>query len=178
MASVQTSPGQVSLSEFDQMFESVKNWGRWGADDELGTLNYITPEKVRAAASLVRSGRHVTMAIPINKVAGPDNPSQAIHYIVQAHDHDIGSSGLTFATDFLGIAFHGDCHTHMDALCHIAYKGLTYNGRQASDVIDSKGATSLDVTAYANGLIGRGVLLDVPRFRGVKWLEPGEAVMR
>lgn len=178
MAGVQTEQEKVSLREFDALFEQVKNWGRWGPDDQLGTLNFITPDKVKAAAGLVRSGRHVTMAIPINRTGGPDNPSQAIHYIVQGHDHDIGSSGLTFATDFVGLAFHGDCHTHMDALCHIAYKGLVYNGRQASDVIDSKGATSLDVATYANGLVGRGVLLDIPRFRGVKWLEPGEAVRR
>ena len=178
MTMTKTAAEPVSLERFDAMYESVKNWGRWGPDDQLGTLNYITPEHVRRAASLVRTGRHVTMAIPINKVAGPDNPNQAIHFISQGHDHDIGSNGLTFALDFLGMAFHGDCHTHMDAMCHIAYKGLVYNGRKASDVIDSKGATSLDVAVYANGLIGRGVLLDVPRYRGVKWLEPGEAVTR
>ncbi len=173
-----TTPARVSLQTFDEIFESVKNWGRWGPDDDLGTLNYLTPDRVRAAAALVRSGRHVTMAIPINKVAGPDNPSPAIHYVVQGHDHDIGSSGLTFATDFLGMAFHGDCHTHMDALCHIAYRGRTYNGRPASEVLDSKGAMALDVTAYKDGLVGRGVLLDIPRFRRVPWLEPGEAVTR
>ena len=85
---------------------------------------------------------------------------------------------MTFATDFVGLAFHGDCHTHMDALCHIAYQGQVYNGRPALEVMTSQGATALDVTAYSDGLVGRGVLLDVPRFRGVPWLEPGEAVTR
>ena len=85
---------------------------------------------------------------------------------------------MTFATDYVGLAFHGDCHTHMDALCHIAYQGLVYNGRPAQQVMTSKGATALDVTAYREGLVGRGVLLDVPRFRGTSWLEPGEAVTR
>ena len=66
----------------------------------------------------------------------------------------------------------------MDALCHIAYQGRVYNGRPAQQVMTSKGATALDVTAYCDGLVGRGVLLDVPRFRGVNWLEPGEAVTR
>ncbi len=70
-----TLPAKVTLREFDEIFEAVKNWGRWGHDDELGTLNFITPDMVRAAAGLVRSGRHVTMAIPMNTVAGPDNPS-------------------------------------------------------------------------------------------------------
>ena len=85
---------------------------------------------------------------------------------------------MTFATDFVGLAFHGDCHTHMDALCHIAYQGCVYNGRPAQEVMTSRGATALDVTTYSDGLVGRGVLLDAPRFRGVKWLEPGEAVTR
>ncbi|HUZ27527.1 MAG TPA: cyclase family protein [Streptosporangiaceae bacterium] len=173
-----TRPAPVSLAEFDEIFEAVKNWGRWGPDDILGTLNYITPDSVRAAAALVRSGRQVTMSIPMNKAAGPDNASPVIHHVVQGHDIDISSSTLTFATDFVGLAFHGDCHTHMDALCHIAYQGRVYNGRPAQEVMTSAGATALDVTAYENGLVGRGVLLDVPRFRGVPWLEPGEAVTR
>jgi kynurenine formamidase len=173
-----TRPARVTLREFDEMFEAVKNWGRWGPDDELGTVNFVTPDMVRAAATLVRSGRHVTMSIPMNKVAGPDNPSPVIHHVVQGHDIDLGSSTLTFSSDFLGLAFHGDCHTHMDALCHIAYKGCVYNGRPALEVMTSQGATALDVTSYRDGLVGRGVLLDVPRFRRVSWLEPGEAVTR
>ena len=76
------------------------------------------------------------------------------------------------------MACHGDCHTHVDALCHVSYKGLTYNGLPAQEVLTSKGATTLDIANYGNGLVGRGVLLDIPRFRGVKWLEPGEAVTR
>jgi kynurenine formamidase len=166
------------MREFDQIFQSVKNWGRWGEDDQLGTMNYITPQTVRAAAGLVRSGRRATMSIPMSTTAGPDNPSPVIHHVVQGHDVGAGSSGVTFATDFVGLAFHGDRHTHMDALCHIAYQGQVYNGRPAQEVMTSRGATALDVTTYRDGLVGRGVLLDVPRHRGVKWLEPGEAVTR
>src|SRR6266849_6771989 len=106
----------ISVTEFEAMFESVKNWGRWGKDDERGTVNYITPDHVRRAAALVRSGRSVSMAIPINTVAGPDNANPAIHHMTQLHDWDIGSGSLRFATDFLGMNCHGDCHTHVDAL--------------------------------------------------------------
>ena len=67
---------RISVAEFERIFESVKNWGRWGPDDELGTLNYITQAKVREAAGLVRSGRRVSMAIPINKVAGLITPAR------------------------------------------------------------------------------------------------------
>src|SRR3954463_15598987 len=139
-------------------------------------MNLITPEKVREAAQLVRSGRRVSMAIPINKVAGPDNPQQASHFVVQAHDVPVDSSGVRFALDWMGMPCHGDCHTHVDALCHISYDGLTYNGRRAAEVVVSTGATAQDITAYSTGVVGRAVLLDVPRLRGVEWLEPGEAV--
>jgi kynurenine formamidase len=180
MTTAERSGPRVSLAEFERIFESVKNWGRWGPDDQLGTLNLLTPERVRAAAGLVRSGRRVSLEIPINTVAGPDNPNPAIHHVVQGHDIDIGSGGLRFGLDYLGIAFHGDCHSHVDALNHISYDGLTYNGKPATEVLTTKGGTSLgiDEVAGSGGVVGRGVLLDIPRLRRVKWLEPGEAVTR
>jgi hypothetical protein len=119
-----TTPAPVSLAEFDRLYESVKNWGRWGPNDDRGTLNYITPAMVAAAAASVRSGRTVSMAIPINKAAGPDNPNPAVHLMSLMHDIPISKSGLTFGMCFLGMASHGDCHTHVDALNHVGYKGL------------------------------------------------------
>ncbi len=167
---------RMSLEEFEALFQEVCNWGRWGPDDERGTLNYITPEHVRAAAKLVSSGRRVSLAIPINTIAGPDNPNPAVRLMIQAHDVETGLGEPRFALDFLGCACHGDCHTHMDALCHISYKGRLYNGKPASGVT-SQGPMLQDVTAFAHGIVGRGVLLDIARLRGVKWLEPGECVM-
>jgi len=174
---MKTPPRPVSKAEFEELFKAVCNWGHWGPEDERGTLNYITGEHVRRAAGLVRSGRSVSMAIPINKVAGPDNANPAIHYMVQAYDFPLPGAEPRFAADFLGSACHGDCHTHIDALCHIAYQGQLYNGKPAS-AVTSRGATLQDITAYAHGIVGRGVLLDIPRLRGVPWLEPGEAVTR
>ena len=174
----EAAAGIVRAEDFAALFESVKNWGRWGADDQLGTLNYITPERVRAAAGLVRTGRRVSMAIPVNTTAGPDNAEPAIHYVSLGHDIDLGPHGVRFGLDFIGMACHGDCHTHVDALCHVSYAGRTYNGRPATQVLTSRGATTQDVAAYADGLVGRGVLLDIPRLRGVPWLEPGDMVTR
>ena len=177
MAKTEQRAKNISVAEFEAMFESVKNWGRWGAGDERGTLNYITPEHIRKAAALVRSGRTVSMAIPINTVAGPDNPHPAIHYMSQNHDIPVGESKVGFAMDFLGMECHGDCHTHIDALNHISYGGRLYGGRPISDVT-SKGSPGLAITTYADGVVGRGVLLDIPRLRGVPYLEPGDAVTR
>ena len=175
MSRAKTTPSPVSAVEFDQLFERVCNWGRWGTDDEKGTLNYLTPELVRASAALVKSGRTVSLALPVNTVAGPDNPRPSVHYMVKTYDFRPDHGEPWFAGDYLGTELHGDCRTHIDALCHVAYKGKLYNGK-SPDTVTSRGATSMDITAYAQGLAGRGVLLDIPGFRKVKWLEPGEAV--
>jgi len=95
--------------------------------------------------------------------------------MVQTHDVSPELGEPSFALDYMACEFHGDCHTHIDALCHIGYKGKLYNSKPASSVT-SHGPTLMDITAYAHGIVGRGVLLDIPHFRGVKWLEPGEAV--
>jgi kynurenine formamidase len=174
---MKTIPSPMTAQEFDELFHQVCNWGRWGLDDERGTLNYISPDHVRAAAALVRSGRTVSLAVPINTVAGPDNPRPATHYMVTNYDIHFPEGEPQFATDYLASEFHGDCHTHIDALCHIAYRGQLYNGRPVSTVT-SQGPTQMDIAAYAQGVVGRGVLLDIARLRGVKWLEPGEAVTR
>jgi kynurenine formamidase len=113
------------------------------------------------------------MAVPINTVAGPDNPHPAVHYMVQGFD--VGTWHDQACLDYLACECHGYCHTHIDALCHFAYKGKLYNDRLVSSVT-SCGPSILDITAYSRGIIGRGVLLDIPRLRGVKWLEPREAV--
>ncbi len=166
----------VTAQEFESIWKKVCNWGRWGEDDERGTLNYITPAHVQAAARLVRLGASVSMAIPINTTAGPDNPRPPVRHIVRSHDIPVPQGEPRFAGDYLGTEFHGDCHTHIDALCHISFKGRLYNGKPATSV-SSQGPTLQDITAYAHGIVGRGVLLDIPRLRGVAWVEPGEAIM-
>lgn len=170
-----TLPKHLSAADFDQLFHKVCNWGRWGVDDERGTLNYITPEQVRNAAALVRLGRTVSLSLPLNTHAGPDDRRPAIHYMVTLYDVHSALGEPQFATDFMGSECHGESRTHLDALCHTAYKGKLYNGKPANSVT-SNGSTIQDITTYANGIVGRGILLDIPRFRQVKWLEPGEAV--
>jgi kynurenine formamidase len=177
MARDLTLPAPVSLADFNALFESLKNWGRWGPDDDRGTMSYLTPERIAAAAQLVRSGRTVSMAIPINKAAGPDNPSPAVHLMSLMHDLPVSESGLSFGMCYLAMASHGDCHTHVDALNHVGYRGHLYNGKPVG-TLTSRGSDWGDITAYDTGVIGRGVLLDAARHRGIDWLEPGEAVTR
>jgi kynurenine formamidase len=166
---------RMTLEEFESLFDELKNWERWGPDDRLGTLNYLTPAQTARAANNVRSGRSVSLSLPVNTIAGPDNPHPAIHYMAQGHDVDIDSGGLRMATDFLGIQFHGDCHSHIDALCHVSYRGILYNGLPAS-VVTTTGARAQTIDDYRHGIIGRGVLLDIPRLHNAPWVELGHAV--
>jgi len=172
---IDTTTMRMTAQAFAELFQEVSNWGRWGPDDERGTLNYLTPEHVRAATALVRTGRTVSLAIPLNTVAGPDNANPAVRLTIQSHDVPLGPFEPRFALDYVGCACHGDCHTHIDALCHCSYRGQLYNGRPATSAT-SQGHTALDIPTLATGLVGRGVLLDIPRLRGVRWIEPGEAI--
>jgi kynurenine formamidase len=173
----ETTTRRLSAQEFDELFREVCNWGRWGHDDERGTLNYLTSEHVRAAAALVHSGRIVSLSSLISTVAEPDDPRPALHYMVRTFDIPSPRGQTQSSADYFASEIHGNSRTHLDALCHIAYKGKLYN-RKPTDSITSRGSKVLDITAYARGIVGRGVLLDIPRLRGVKWLEPGEAVLR
>jgi kynurenine formamidase len=165
----------VTAAEFATLFKSVQSWGRWGVDDELGALNRLTAERVAAAARLVRSGVVVSLSLPVNTSTGPDCPTPAEFRMTQDNDADVGLGSMGFAKDFVGVDYHSDGHTHIDALCHVAYEGRLYNG-VAADSVTAEGAAAEAIDVAKDGLVGRGVLVDVPRLRGVPWLEPGEHV--
>jgi kynurenine formamidase len=165
----------VTAAEFRALFQAVSNWGRWGEDDERGTLNELSAERVVAAASLVRSGVTVTLSLPWNTQRRIDNPEPAVHRMTVLHDVDTGSGTLSFAKDYIGVDYHHDGHTHIDALCHVAVDGSLYNGNPSA-ALTEEGAAVNTIEAVKNGLVGRGVLLDLPRLREVPWLEPGEHI--
>lgn len=171
-----TTSDKMNVDDFDALFAELDNSGRWGADDSLGTLNLLKPEHVAAGAKAVINGRRVSLSLPINTVAGPDNPMPAVHYMSIGHDDTIGEGAGGFATDYLGIDFHGESQSHIDALSHVSYRGLLYNRRPVETVMTS-GATIHTVDDYRDGIIGRGVLIDMARHRGVDWLLPGEYVL-
>lgn len=159
----------LSLPEFDRLFEKLKNWGRWGDDDELGTLNFIGDKDVAEASSLARTGRKVSLGRALDTVAGPDNRRPALHYMT--HMGDKGADDSSYYTDFIAVDFHGKSASHMDALPHVAYKGLFYNGKRPIDVIGSNGSSFAPISRLAKGVVARGVLLDAARARQVDWVE-------
>ena len=165
----------VSAEEFSSMFSRLSNWGRWGPDDERGTLNLLTPERVAAATGLVRDGVSVSLSLPLNTLAAMHNPTPADHHMTMLGTTAQASEPVHFIKDYVGLDYHNDGHTHIDALCHVAYEGWLYNGRSEA-AVTRHGASVDAIETLKDGLVGRGVLLDVPAVRGVDWLEPGEHV--
>ena len=155
-----------SEEEVRSYFESCKNWGRWGNDDNAGTINLITPQVRRDATALVQQGRAISLARPWNTQGGPGNWNPAQHFV--------RATG-TGSTDYIGINYHGFATTHIDALCHIFWQGSGWNGNAPSDVT-SLGAEFGSIDAWSMGILTRGVLIDVPRFRGVEFVAQGEPV--
>lgn len=167
--------------------QTHSNWGRWGPDDQRGTLNLVTPEHVVRAAGLVRAGRSISMALPFDEhgpQSGTFNRFNPIRLMTRdGADAIVGSS----IRDFYGGVdrhFRGtddivimplQCGTQWDSLAHVVFENRIYNGYGA-DLVSSAGALKNDVRNAASGMVGRGVLLDVPRALGVPWLEPGTAI--
>jgi kynurenine formamidase len=165
----------MSASEFDALFREVSTWGRWREQGERGALNYLTKEQVAAAARLVESGVTVPLGKPLDTEPRPDNPEPADHHMTMLTNIDIGSGSVRFTKDYVGVDYHNDGHSHVDALCHVGYQGVFYGGRPES-LATPAGAETGTVELLSHGLAGRGVLLDIARRRGVPWLDPGEHV--
>jgi kynurenine formamidase len=144
------------------VFEYRRNWGRWGKDDQMGAVNLITPAKRAAAAGLVKTGRTVSLS----------RPFQPEQHFIRINDRGAGRS----VVDYYGFMYHGVTVTHVDALCHIWDQHGMWNGRDPAQEIDTSGARFADITAFGNGLITRGVLLDVPRYRRGAHVTPDRPV--
>ena len=169
-----TTPGRMTEAEFRSLYDRLRAQVPWGPDDRRGALNYLTPAEVLAARGEVRLGRTVSLAAPVEDQATPDNPDPAQHQMTGSLGADVGP-GLSFSLDRIAMNIHGNADSHVDALCHVIFDGTLYNGVPAETVTES-GAAELPIAVAADGIVGRGVLLDVPRSRGVPWLEPGDHV--
>jgi len=167
-------PGRMTEAEFRALYERLRAQVPWGPEDRRGALNYITPAEVLAACGQVRLGRTVSLAAPVEDWATLDNPDPAEHQMMGPVGADAGR-GLSFSMDRIAMNIHGNADTHVDALCHVIFDGELYNGVPA-DTVTAAGAAELSIAVAAGGIVGRGILLDVPRSRGVPWLEPGDHV--
>lgn len=162
---------RMTKDDVEKLLKEVSNWGRWGKEDQLGAMNLITPEKRKEAASLVKEGVSVSLARTVEKEVAADNPSPFIH---KMDSWGKGTDGQ-WSGDSYTVQYHGYAHTHMDSLCHLFHNDKLYNGF-SRDVVTQDGALKLQIGNIKDGVFTRGVLIDIPRLRGVEYLEPGTAI--
>jgi kynurenine formamidase len=179
MTAERTMPTQDEVLGY---FDTLSNWGRWGGDDELGTLNLVTDDVRLAAARAVRHGRSVSCAW---EASAPGDIERSTTVCPCAADMPGGEHlpaafhadrRWGFSSERIGLTFHGNTLTHLDSPCHLFWDGTAYNGRPHSVVDAATGSRWAAVTTAADGIVTRGVLLDVAPIRGVPWLEPGQGV--
>jgi kynurenine formamidase len=172
---------KVGKKAIEEASKELSNWGRWGKDDQIGTLNFVTPEDIVNAAKLVKKGKAFSLGIPLDQngpqtglFGGRFNP---IHQMLATGTDAIAGrqdwNKIRYADDTLNLCVQGA--THWDALGHIFYEDKAFNGFEAK-LIDAKGLNVLGIENSRDKMNGRGVLLDIARFRGVDWLKDGEGI--
>ena len=164
----------VDRDEFDALFDSLRRWRPGEPADPLGARAGHGREQVLAGTAVVRSGRTVSLALPVNRTAGIDNPRPALHHMVDLGD--VEEPEPAGHKDFIGLDYHGKAVSHLDALCHIGFRGELYGGVPSRSAFTSQGSRWADVTTLAAGLVQRAVLLDLPVLAATDWVEPGTAV--
>jgi kynurenine formamidase len=164
-AAAPASAHVVSEAEYERWKKDLSNWGRWGKDDEIGALNLITPAKRKQAAGLVKEGFSVSMAGDTDTVKAVDNPTP---YEIKM---------LSIGMDQIAVAYHGITHTHLDSLAHINDNGVFFNGyKPDADSVIKQRHQKNSIHNVKNGIFTRGVLIDIPRLKGVPYLEPGTPI--
>jgi kynurenine formamidase len=158
-------------ADLDRQVAALSNWGRWGDADERGTLNLLTPQKRLEAVALVKTGESVSLSRIMRSAETPRESDSFTHSMVSIGK---GTTG-PWSMDRYSVAYHGGTYTHMDSLCHLFYRGKMFNGF-SRDEVDERGAGKLSIMIAQHGIVTRGVLIDVPRLRGVRFLEPGTII--
>jgi kynurenine formamidase len=165
LSSQTASSHVVTEAQYERWKKDLSNWGRWGKDDEIGTLNLITPAKRKQAAALVKEGFSVSLAADTDTVKAVDNPNP----------YEVKMLGI--GMDQIAVAYHGITHTHLDSLAHINDNGVFYNGyKPDADTVLKQRHSKNSIHNVKNGIFTRGVLIDIPRLKGVPYLEPGTPI--
>lgn len=162
---------ELKKADIDAMMTSLSNWGRWGKEDQRGTLNLITPAKQKAAVALVRDG--VTLSLARAAIKEETDGSSAFEHRIVALPKP--GDEIAYAGDEFAVRYHGFTQTHLDGLCHLVYKGRMYNGF-SQDVLTAKGASKLGAENFKSGIVTRAVLIDMPRHLGVRYLDGKRAI--
>ena len=163
----------VTPADYLRWRTELRNWGRWGPDDQKGTANLITPAKVQAAVKLATAGIVVSLAHPVPQVLAADVPASAIFH------RTTNAISETNTTDTYQVSYHGQAVSHTDAFCHFFLNGQMFNGYQVKDNISSEaGCKNGSIMGRSGGIVTRAVLYDMPQLKNVQWIEPGTPITR
>ena len=165
----------LGQADIERLMDELSNWGRWGPDDQLGAANLITPEKRLEALALVTEGITVSLAHRVLKDEADDVPLPFGHSMLGVPDEAAASAFFGGVSDRYEVSYHGYSHSHIDSLCHILHKGQMYNG-VSQDTITEAGCSNASIVNLQGGIVTRGVLVDIPRLKGVPYLEPGTPI--
>ena len=166
---------ELDQADIERMVDELSNWGRWGPDDQLGAANLITPETRLAALALATEGITVSLAHRLIEDEADDVPLPFGRSMLGVPGEEAKSAFFGGVSDRYEISYHGYSHSHIDSLCHILHKGRMYNGF-SQDTISEAGCSHASIVNLQGGIVTRGVLVDVPRLKGVPYLEPGTPI--
>ena len=166
---------ELTQADITRMMEELSNWGRWGADDQLGAANLITPEKRLEAIALATEGITVSLAHRLLTDEAEDVQAPFQHAMLGVPDPSAEVGFFGGVSDRYTVMYHGYSHSHLDALCHILWEGKMFNG-VSQDTITADGCTNAAIHNLQGGVVTRGVLMDIPRLKGVPYLEPGTPI--
>jgi kynurenine formamidase len=167
----------ATTAKFISLLSELSNWNRWGPDDQMGTVNLITPAVRKAALALAREGVTFSMERDLELTKTADNPTPIVLTVTRAGKGQVPTKfkgGGTADTQLMN--YHNFVVTHMNALSHFLYDGKMYNNRSQDLVTKEDGAIQNNIMAFKNGIVTRGVLMDMARHKGVDYLDPGTAI--
>ena len=165
----------LTQADIERLMGELSNWGRWGADDQLGAANLITPAKRLEASSLVTEGITVSLAHRLLTDEADDVPRPFERRMLGLPDPTAEPAFRGGVSDNYSISYHGYSHSHIDSLCHILFRGQMYNG-VSQETITEAGCSNASIVNLQGGVVTRGVLIDIPRLKGVPYLEPGTPI--
>ena len=165
----------LTQADIERLMDELSNWGRWGSDDQLGAANLITPAKRLEGIALATEGITVSLAHPLLTDEAPDVSRPFERRMLGLPDPTAEPVFRGGVSDNYNVSYHGYSHSHIDSLCHILYKGLMYNG-VSQETITEEGCSNASIANLQGGIVTRGVLLDIPRLKGVPYLEPGTPI--
>jgi kynurenine formamidase len=165
-------PRNLTREDIERWMTELSNWGKWGKEDQAGTINLITAAKRKSAAAMVRDGVSVSLSLDADL---PRDGGRGTWTFATRPPGPEARPQPAYVVETVGVSYHGNNTTHIDVPSHMYYKGQIYNGYPQA-VYTDRGAGKNDVMPLKDGILTRGVLFDMPKLKGASYLDDNEAI--